>query len=166
MKFLPGPGLGGHCIPIDPHYLAWKMRGLNYKTRFIDLAGEVNTEMPMFWVRKVADALNGVSRSVRGSRILILGVAYKRDIDDLRESPALDIIRLLEQQGAHVEFHDPHVASYLEDGKTVHSVPLTPEALKAADCVMVVTDHTAVDYRMVRKHARLVVDTRHVMPRS
>ena len=166
MKFLPGPGLGGHCIPIDPHYLAWKMRGLNYKTRFIDLAGEVNTEMPMFWVRKVADALNGVSRSVRGSTILILGVAYKRDIDDLRESPALDIIKLLEQQGAHVEFHDPHVASYLEDGKTVHSVPLTAERLKAADCVMVVTDHTAIDYSLVKRHARLVVDTRHVMPRD
>lgn len=166
MKFLPGPGLGGHCIPIDPHYLAWKMRGLNYKTRFIDLAGEVNTEMPMFWVRKVADALNGVSRSVRGSTILILGVAYKRDIDDLRESPALDIIKLLEQQGAHVEFHDPHVASFLEDGKTVHSVPLTAERLRAADCVMVVTDHTATDYGFVKQHARLVVDTRHVMPRS
>ncbi len=166
MKFLPGPGLGGHCIPIDPHYLAWKMRGLNYKTRFIDLAGEVNTEMPMFWVRKVADALNGVSRSVRGSTILILGVAYKRDIDDLRESPALDIIKLLEQQGAHVEFHDPHVASYLEDGKTVHSVPLTAERLKSADCVMVVTDHTAIDYSLVKRHARLVVDTRHVMPRD
>jgi len=166
MKFLPGPGLGGHCIPIDPHYLAWKMRGLNYKTRFIDLAGEVNTEMPMFWVRKVADALNGVSRSVRGSKVLILGVAYKRDIDDLRESPALDIIRLLEQQGAHVDFHDPHVTSYLEDGKTVHSVPLTVERLKAADCVMVVTDHTAVDYGLVKQHARLVVDTRHVMPRD
>ncbi len=166
MKFLPGPGLGGHCIPIDPHYLAWKMRGLNYKTRFIDLAGEVNTEMPMFWVRKVADALNGVSRSVRGSKVLILGVAYKRDIDDLRESPALDIIKLLEQQGAHVEFHDPHVASYLEDGKTVHSVPLTAERLKAADCVMVVTDHSAIDYDLVKRHARLVVDTRHVMPRS
>ena len=166
MKFLPGPGLGGHCIPIDPHYLAWKMRGLNYKTRFIDLAGEVNTEMPMFWVRKVADALNSVSRSVRGSKVLILGVAYKRDIDDLRESPALDIIKLLEQQGAHVEFHDPHVASYLEDGKTVHSVPLTPERLKAADCVMVVTDHTSMDYKMVKQHARLVVDTRHVMPKD
>jgi len=163
MKFLPGPGLGGHCIPIDPHYLAWKMRGLNYKTRFIDLAGEVNTEMPMFWVRKVADALNSVSRSVRGSKVLILGVAYKRDIDDLRESPALDIIRLLEQQGAEVEFHDPHVASYLEDGKTVHSVPLTEARLKAADCVMVVTDHTAVDYDLVKQHARLVVDTRHVL---
>lgn len=166
MKFLPGPGLGGHCIPIDPHYLAWKMRGLNYKTRFIDLAGEVNTEMPMFWVRKVADALNSASRSVRGSRVLILGVAYKRDIDDLRESPALDIIRLLELQGAHVEYHDPHVASYLEDGKTIHSVPLTVEKVKAADCVMVVTDHTVVDYAMVKKHAKRVVDTRHVMPRD
>ncbi|HEX5004945.1 MAG TPA: nucleotide sugar dehydrogenase [Gemmatimonadales bacterium] len=166
MKFLPGPGLGGHCIPIDPHYLAWKMRGLNYKTRFIDLAGEVNTEMPMFWVRKVADVLNSVSRSVRGSRILILGVAYKRDIDDLRESPALDIIRLLEQQGAHVEFHDPHVGSYLEDGKTVQSVPFTVEAIEAADCVMVVTDHSAIDYGLVKRHARLVVDTRHVMPRD
>ncbi len=165
MKFLPGPGLGGHCIPIDPHYLAWKMRGLNYKTRFIDLAGEVNTEMPLFWVRKVADALNGASRSVRGSRVLILGVAYKRDIDDLRESPALDIIKLLEQQGAHVEFHDPHVATFLEEGKTVHSVPLTPERLAAADCVMIVTDHTAIDYAMVKRHARLVVDTRHAMAR-
>ncbi len=166
MKFLPGPGLGGHCIPIDPHYLAWKMRGLNYKTRFIDLAGEVNTEMPMFWVRKVADALNSLSRSVRGSRILILGVAYKRDIDDLRESPALDIIRLLEQQGAQVEYHDPHVKSYREDGKLVHSVPLTVTTVKAADCVMVVTDHAAVDYAMVKQHAKLVVDTRHVMPRA
>ncbi|MEZ4413623.1 MAG: nucleotide sugar dehydrogenase [Gemmatimonadales bacterium] len=166
MKFLPGPGLGGHCIPIDPHYLAWKMRGLNYKTRFIDLAGEVNTEMPMFWVRKVADALNSVSRSVRGSRVLILGVAYKRDIDDLRESPALDIIRLLELQGAHVEFHDPHVKSYREDGRLVHSVPLTVEKVEESDCVMVVTDHKAVDYAMVKKHAKLVVDTRHVMPRD
>jgi UDP-N-acetyl-D-glucosamine dehydrogenase len=166
MKFLPGPGLGGHCIPIDPHYLAWKMRGLNYKTRFIDLAGEVNTEMPMFWVRKVGEALNSVSRSVRGSRILILGVAYKRDIDDLRESPALDIIRLLELQGAHVEFHDPHVDSYREDGRLVYSVPLTVGKVGEADCVMVVTDHKAIDYAMVKKHAKLVVDTRHVMPRD
>jgi UDP-N-acetyl-D-glucosamine dehydrogenase len=102
MKFLPGPGLGGHCIPIDPHYLAWKMRGLNYKTRFIDLAGEVNTEMPLFWVRKVAEVLNDQGRAVKGARILLLGVAYKKDIDDVRESPAFDIMRLLEQQGATV----------------------------------------------------------------
>ena len=166
MKFTPGPGLGGHCIPIDPHYLAWKMRSLNYKTRFIEVAGEVNSEMPLFWVRKVVERLNDLSRSVRGSTVLVVGVAYKKNIDDLRESPALDIIRLLEQQGAHVEFHDPHVKSYLEDDKLVYSVPLTPEQVKQADCVMVVTDHTAVDYAMVKKHAKLVVDTRHVMPRD
>jgi UDP-N-acetyl-D-glucosamine dehydrogenase len=163
MKFLPGPGLGGHCIPIDPHYLAWKMRGLNYKTRFIDLAGEVNTEMPVFWVRKVGDALNEHGQAVRGSSVLILGVAYKRDIDDLRESPALDIIRLLEQQGAKVSYHDPYVQSFTEDGHTHSSVPLTAETLAATDCVMVVTDHSAVDYGLVRRHAKCIVDTRHVM---
>jgi UDP-N-acetyl-D-glucosamine dehydrogenase len=166
MKFLPGPGLGGHCIPIDPHYLAWKMRGLNYKTRFIDLAGELNTEMPVFWVRKVADALNRESKAVRGAKVLVLGVAYKRDIEDIRESPALDIIHLLEEAGAKVSYHDPHVPSYREDGGARRSVPLTPETLAAADCVMVVTDHRAVDYEQVRRHAKLVVDTRHVMPRA
>jgi len=166
MKFLPGPGLGGHCIPIDPHYLAWKMRGLNYKTRFIDLAGELNTEMPLFWVRKVAEALNLQGRAVRGASVLVLGVAYKRDIDDIRESPALDIIRLLEGQGARVSFHDPHVPCFSEDGHEYRSVTLTPEAVDAADCVMVVTDHSAVDYRMIRRHARLVVDTRNVMPKE
>ncbi len=163
MKFLPGPGLGGHCIPIDPHYLAWKMRGLNYKTRFIDLAGELNTEMPNFWVRKVGDALNDHGKAVRGASVFVLGVAYKRDIEDLRESPALDIIRLLEQQGAKVTYHDPHVARFREDGHEVHSVALTPETLKAADCVMIVTDHQAIDWGMVKAHARAVVDTRHVL---
>ena len=166
MKFLPGPGLGGHCIPIDPHYLAWKMRGLNYKTRFIDLAGELNTEMPVFWVRKVADALNGAGKSVKGSSVLVLGVAYKKDIDDLRESPALDIIRLLEQQGAAVTYHDPYVARFTEDGHERKSVPLTPEALQAADCVMIVTDHSSVDYAMVKRHAALAVDTRRALPRD
>ena len=122
MKFLPGPGLGGHCIPIDPHYLAWKMRGLNYKTRFIDLAGELNTEMPLFWVRKVAEALNGRGKAVRGAAVLVLGVAYKRDIDDIRESPALDIIRLLEGQGASVSYSDPHVPTFSEDGHQFHSI--------------------------------------------
>ncbi len=166
MKFLPGPGLGGHCIPIDPHYLAWKMRGLNYKTRFIDLAGELNTEMPVFWVRKVADALNSQGRAVRGADVLVLGVAYKRDIDDLRESPALDIIRLLEQQGAHVAYHDPHVPAFSEDGREFRSVPLTPQAIAAADCIMIVTDHSAIDFTMVKQHARLAVDTRHALPRG
>ncbi len=166
MKFLPGPGLGGHCIPIDPHYLAWKMRGLNYKTRFIDLAGEVNTEMPAFWVRKVVEALNSQGRAVRGAHVLVLGVAYKRDIDDIRESPALDIIRLLEQQGARVSYHDPHVPSFREDGREYRSIELTPAALQAADCVVVVTDHSAIDFHMVKRHARLAVDTRHALPRG
>ncbi|MEO7986011.1 MAG: nucleotide sugar dehydrogenase [Gemmatimonadales bacterium] len=166
MKFLPGPGLGGHCIPIDPHYLAWKMRGLNYKTRFIDLAGELNTEMPLFWVRKVAEALNGKGMAVRGASVLVLGVAYKRDIDDIRESPALDIIRLLEAQGATVSYFDPHVPVFREDSHEFHSVKLTPELVAAADCVMVVTDHTAVDYRMIKRTARLVVDTRNAIPKE
>ncbi|MFQ6047179.1 MAG: nucleotide sugar dehydrogenase, partial [Gemmatimonadales bacterium] len=107
MKFTPGPGLGGHCIPVDPHYLAWKMRGLNYKTRFIEVASDVNSEMPAFWVRKVAERLNRDSKALRGSRVLVLGVAYKRDIDDMRESPAVDMIRLLQEQGAQVRYHDP-----------------------------------------------------------
>jgi UDP-N-acetyl-D-glucosamine dehydrogenase len=166
MKFLPGPGLGGHCIPIDPHYLAWKMRGLNYKTRFIDLAGELNTEMPLFWVRKVAEVLNGQGRAVRGASVLVLGVAYKRDIDDIRESPALDILRLLEGQGARVSYHDPHVPCFAEDGHEYRSVPLTPEAVRAADCVMIVTDHSVVDYHMIKRTARLVVDTRNAMPKE
>jgi UDP-N-acetyl-D-glucosamine dehydrogenase len=166
MKFLPGPGLGGHCIPIDPHYLAWKMRGLNYKTRFIDLAGELNTEMPVFWVRKVTEALNDRGRAVRGAVILVLGVAYKRDIDDIRESPALDIIRLLEQQGARVSYHDPHVSAFSENGHEYRSVALTPSALEAADCVLVVTDHAAIDFHLVKRHARVAVDTRHVLPRG
>ncbi|HET9726366.1 MAG TPA: nucleotide sugar dehydrogenase [Gemmatimonadales bacterium] len=166
MKFLPGPGLGGHCIPIDPHYLAWKMRGLNYKTRFIDLAGELNTEMPLFWVRKVSEVLNQQGKAVRGASVLVLGVAYKRDIDDIRESPALDIIRLLEGQGARVTYHDPHVPVFAEDGHEFRSVPLDPESVAAADCIMIVTDHSAIDYHMIRRKARLVVDTRNAMPKE
>jgi len=166
MKFLPGPGLGGHCIPIDPHYLAWKMRGLNYKTRFIDLAGELNTEMPLFWVRKVSEALNQQGKAVRGAGVLVLGVAYKRDIDDLRESPALDIIRLLEGQGARVSYFDPHVPCFAEDSHEFRSVTLSPETVSKADCVMIVTDHSAVDYRMIKRNAKLVVDTRNAMPKE
>jgi UDP-N-acetyl-D-glucosamine dehydrogenase len=163
MKFLPGPGLGGHCIPIDPHYLAWKMRGLNYKTRFIDLAGELNTEMPLFWVRKVVEALNHQAKAVRGASVLVLGVAYKRDIDDIRESPALDIIRLLEGQGARVTYSDPHVPCFSEDGHEHRSVALDAASVAAADCVMIVTDHSDVDYRMIERNAKLVVDTRNAM---
>ncbi len=163
MKFVPGPGLGGHCIPIDPHYLAWKMRGLNYKTRFIDLAGELNTEMPLFWVRKVNEALNDAGKAFKGSSILIVGVAYKRDIEDIRESPALDIIRLLEGSGAKVSYHDPYVPSFSEDGHQAVSVPLTKEVLGAADCVVIVTDHAKIDYDLIRREAHRVVDTRNAL---
>ncbi len=166
MKFLPGPGLGGHCIPIDPHYLAWKMRGLNYKTRFIDLAGELNTEMPLFWVRKLSEALNSQGKAVQGASVLVLGVAYKRDIEDIRESPALDIIRLLESQGAKVSYFDPHVPGFREDGREFRSVELSAQRVAAADCVMIVTDHTSVDYRMIKRHAKLVVDTRNAIPKE
>jgi len=166
MKFTPGPGLGGHCIPIDPHYLAWKMRSLNYKTRFIEVAGEVNSEMPVFWVRKVAEQLNEQAKSVRGSRVLVVGVAYKKDIDDLRESPALDIIRLLHQQGADLRYHDPYIPSLDEDGRHLESVPLTAEELEASDCVVIVTDHSSLDYDLIRAHARALVDTRNVLRRK
>ncbi len=160
MRFTPGPGIGGHCIPLDPHYLAWKMRTLNYKTRFIDLAGEINSEMPLFVVRKVAAALNDEKKSVRGSRVLVLGIAYKKDIDDMRESPALDVIRLLEEQGAVVTYHDPFVPSFVEDGHKMESVPLTDDVLTKSDAVVVVTDHSNVDYQRVVDRASVVVDTR------
>ncbi len=163
MKFTPGPGLGGHCIPIDPHYLAWKMRGLNYKTRFIDLAGELNSEMPLFWVRKLMEELNGHRKSINGAKVLVIGVAYKKDIDDLRESPALDILGLLHQHGADVSYHDPYVAKFSEAGYDYASVPLTAETVQAADAVFVVTDHTNIDWALIRKHAALAVDTRHVL---
>jgi len=163
MKFTPGPGVGGHCIPLDPHYLAWKMRTLNYRTRFIELAGEINAEMPEFWVQKVVDRLNDASRSVRGSTVLVLGVAYKKDIDDVRESPALDVIRLLEQMGARVQYHDPFIGELHEDGVALHSTPFTLDAVRAADCVVVVTDHSSVDYTLVAREARAVVDTRHII---
>jgi UDP-N-acetyl-D-glucosamine dehydrogenase len=165
LKFTPGPGVGGHCIPLDPHYLAWKMRTLNYRTRFIELAGEINAQMPEYWVGRVADRLNEQGKAVRKSAILVLGVAYKKDIDDLRESPALDVIRLLERRGANVTYHDSHVPQIREDGVELRSVALTPDVLRAADCVVIVTDHTDVDYAMVAREARLVVDTRRALPR-
>jgi UDP-N-acetyl-D-glucosamine dehydrogenase len=160
MKFTPGPGIGGHCIPLDPHYLAWKMRTLNYKTRFIDLASEINSEMPALVVQRVAQALNDQRKPVNGSRILVLGVAYKRDIDDMRESPALDVIRLLEERGAEVVYHDPHVPSFREDGHERLSVPFSDAELARADAVVIVTDHSSVDYQRVVDVAPVVVDTR------
>jgi UDP-N-acetyl-D-glucosamine dehydrogenase len=169
MKFTPGPGLGGHCIPLDPHYLSWKMRTLAFKTRMIELASEINSEMPQFVVQKVADCLNDHGKAVKGSRVLVLGVAYKKDIDDLRESPAMDVIRLLQEKGADVEYHDPFCPMIKDDGHTLihnlplRSVPLTDKALEDSDAVVVVTDHTDVDYARVAAKARLVVDTRGVM---
>ncbi len=162
MKFTPGPGLGGHCIPVDPHYLAWKMRTLDYRTRFIELASEINAEMPQFVVGKVRAALNASRKAVNGARILVLGVAYKRDVNDVRESPALDIIRLLAADGAQVEYHDPFVPEVAEDGASLSSVALTDEDLSEADAVVIVTDHSEVDYGRVLELAGVVVDARHV----
>jgi UDP-N-acetyl-D-glucosamine dehydrogenase len=163
MKFMPGPGIGGHCIPLDPHYLAWKMKTLNYRTRLIDLAGEVNSEMPHFVADKVRDALNDVSKAVRGSRILVLGIAYKRDIDDVRESPALDVMRLLEEKGAHVMFHDPLVPVLREDGVERKSVPFDSDVLAGVDCVLIATDHSSVDYGRLVGLPIPIVDTRNAM---
>ena len=166
MKFTPGPGVGGHCIPLDPHYLAWKMRALNYRTRFIEVASEVNSEMPAFWVGKVVGALNDQAKSVKGSRILVVGVAYKKDIDDIRESPAMDVVRLLQQLGGEVSYHDPHVPEFREGDLKLKSVPLDAAAVRAADCVVIVTDHSAVDYGMLGREARALVDTRRAVPRG
>jgi UDP-N-acetyl-D-glucosamine dehydrogenase len=163
MKFTPGPGVGGHCIPLDPHYLAWRMRALNYRTRFIEVASEINSSMPEFWVQKVSAALNEHGKAVRGSTVLVLGVAYKKDIDDLRESPALDVIRLLERMGAQVRYHDPFIEEVHEDGLTLRSVPLDAVTVRAADCVIVVTDHSGIDYPMVAREAKAIVDSRHVI---
>lgn len=166
MRFTPGPGIGGHCIPLDPHYLAWKMRTLNYKTRFIDLASEINSEMPSYVVEKVADALNDERKAVNGSRILVLGIAYKRDIDDMRESPALDVMRLLEDLGADVVYHDPYVPTFNEDGLHHESVDLTDDELGRSDAVVIVTDHSSVDYQRVVNQASLVIDTRNATART
>ena len=162
MRFTPGPGIGGHCIPLDPHYLAWKMKTLNYRTRMIEVASEINAEMPEYVVEKVRDALNEHRKPVRGSRILILGVSYKRDIGDVRESPAIDVMEMLEAQGAEITYHDPYVPELRDEGIDRSSVELTDEALESADCVVIITDHSSVDYRRVVDRAPLVVDTRNV----
>jgi UDP-N-acetyl-D-glucosamine dehydrogenase len=161
MPFYPGPGLGGHCIPIDPLYLSWKLKALNYNARFIELASEINTSMPEFVITRVTDALNDEKKAVNGSRIAVLGAAYKRDIDDVRESPALDIIHLLQARGAEVSYHDPCVPSIrLEDGNSMRTVELTAAWLGNADCVVIVTDHSSYDYQWIIDNSRLVIDTR------
>ena len=162
--FYPGPGLGGHCIPIDPFYLTWKAREYHFPTRFIELAGEINISMPYWVVQKVIEALNARGRPIKGAKILILGMAYKKDVDDVRESPALPIIHELQTRGADVSYHDPYVAQlFMEEEGILQSVDLTSEALQAADCVLVHTPHSTYDWQWVGDHARLVVDAKNVM---
>jgi UDP-N-acetyl-D-glucosamine dehydrogenase len=160
MKFTPGPGIGGHCIPLDPYYLSWKMKTLNYRTRLIEVASEVNAEMPEYVVDKVREALNEHRKPVLDTRILILGVSYKKDVGDVRESPAIDIMKLLEDQGAHIRYHDPFVPEIRDDGTTRTGIALTDQEIEQSDCVVIVTDHSGIDYRRVVERARLVVDTR------
>ncbi len=164
MPFYPGPGLGGHCIPIDPFYLSWKTKQSGIEARFIDLAGYINGNMPHFVVDKVQGALNNHGKPVKGSRILIAGVAYKRNIDDMRESPALDVILLLKKRGALVSYSDPFVPSLKLDGLTLQSEPLVESAAQA-DCVVVVTDHSDFDYKAMLDSAKLIVDTRNALKR-
>jgi UDP-N-acetyl-D-glucosamine dehydrogenase len=164
MPFYPGPGLGGHCIPVDPHYLSWKLKTLNYTARFIELASEVNTSMPLYVMDKISAALNDAGKPIRGSRIVVLGVAFKRDVDDVRESPALDVIGLLCERGGDVDYHDPYVPHLrLHDGAEMASVPFSTELLSDADCVVIITDHRSIDWQMVADHSRLIVDTRNAV---
>jgi UDP-N-acetyl-D-glucosamine dehydrogenase len=163
MPFYPGPGLGGHCIPIDPHYLAWKLRTLNHTARFIELASEVNSFMPHFVVEKVTRALNEDRKPANGSRVLVVGVAYKPNVKDVRESPALDIISLLAGMSAIVEYHDPFVPVIHEGERDMASLDLTRERLAAADCVVIVTNHKSLDYDLIMEASRLVVDTRNAI---
>lgn len=170
MKFTPGPGLGGHCIPIDPLYLSWKLKALNYTARFIELASEINLGMPRHVIGLVQDALNEQQKSIKGSQILVLGAAYKPDIDDLRESPALDVIGLLQQKGAKVDYHDPYVPVIRADGHTMKtemkSVPDLMAAVKAADCVVIITNHKVYDYPGILEAANCIVDTRNALGKA
>jgi UDP-N-acetyl-D-glucosamine dehydrogenase len=163
MPFQPGPGLGGHCIPIDPHYLAWKMKTVNYTARFIELASEVNTSMPHHVVEKVAESLNLDRKSINGSKIFVLGVSYKAGVRDVRESPAIDIIGLLQERGGQVSYHDPYVPSIDEGHIRAHSVDMTDAALTQADCVLVVTNHPDIDWNRVAEKAPVVVDCRNAL---
>jgi UDP-N-acetyl-D-glucosamine dehydrogenase len=162
MPFYPGPGLGGHCIPVDPLYLSWKARVKGFEPRFIDLAHQVNSAMPRTVVGIVMDTLNARRKSLNGATVLVLGVAYKRDVNDVRESPALEIIHELETRGAHVLYHDPYVERVAVDGRMLQSTPLTAEMLAHVDCVLITTDHQVVDYKRVVELAPVVVDTRNV----
>jgi UDP-N-acetyl-D-glucosamine dehydrogenase len=167
MPFYPGPGLGGHCIPIDPFYLSWKVKEVGFEARFIELAGHVNGAMPHYVVDKINDALNSRSKAVRGSSVLILGISYKRDIDDMRESPALDVMAVLQEKGARISYHDPYVpalaAREWPGDVDLTSVSMSPETLAAADCVVIITDHKAFDYAAIARHSKLIVDSRNAI---
>ncbi len=163
MKFTPGPGLGGHCIPIDPLYLSWKLKSLKYNARFIELASEINTGMPRYVVQRIQDALNDAGKAIRGSRLLIVGVTYKPDVSDLRESPALDVIGLLREKGAVVEYFDPHVPSLEHEGRDLQSVPDLLRAARRSDCVVIITNHSRIDYRALAEAAPLIFDTRNAI---
>ncbi len=163
MRFTPGPGLGGHCIPVDPQYLAWKMRSLHYRTRFIELAAEVNAEMPRYVVTKTAEALNAAGKPVNGTRVLLLGLSYKANVGDTRESPALDIHKLLREMGARVSYHDPYVPAVRIDGETFESVPFETKVLEASDVIVITTDHSDIDYDLVLERASIVVDPRNAL---
>ncbi|MCG3130047.1 MAG: UDP-N-acetyl-D-glucosamine 6-dehydrogenase [Phycisphaerae bacterium] len=161
--FYPGPGLGGHCIPIDPFYLTWKARQYELSTRFIELAGEINRAMPEYVIHRLAEALNAAKKPINGSRILVLGLAYKKDVDDLRESPSIHLIEMLKARGAHVDYNDPHIPRthrQREHDLQMESVELTPKTLASYDCVLIATDHSTYDAQMIVDHAKLVVDTR------
>jgi UDP-N-acetyl-D-glucosamine dehydrogenase len=162
MKFTPGPGLGGHCIPIDPLYLSWKMKSFNYNARFIELASEINTNMPRYVVGRVMEALNDRGRALNGSKVLVLGVAYKPDVDDVRESPALDVIGLLRQKGADVAYHDPYIPHihHETEGWRMDSVDDMLQAVEASDLVVIITDHKVYDYEAVVNAAAFVFDSR------
>lgn len=160
MPFYPGPGIGGHCIPLDPQYLSWKLKSLNFYSRFIELASEVNATMPEHVVRKIDSALNERKKSIKGSKILILGVAYKKDVGDMRESPALDVIELLSKRDALISYHDPYVKSFHFGEHSLKSVPLTASTLRRQDCVVITTNHTCFDVKFIAAHAKLIVDTR------
>jgi len=161
MRFYPGPGIGGHCIPLDPHYLSWKLKTLNYSARFIELASEINGQMPAVVVKRVADMLNDRKKSVKGSRVLVLGVTYKRDTGDVRESPALDVIRLLEERGARISYTDPYTPTLtIEGGKQYRRSPMTAKTLGGADIAVLITDHSEYDYDCIVRESKLLLDTR------
>ncbi|MFA5863877.1 MAG: nucleotide sugar dehydrogenase [Phycisphaerae bacterium] len=161
--FYPGPGLGGHCIPIDPFYLTWRAKEFGMATRFIELAGEINTSMPHYVIRRTMEALNDLGKALKGSRVLVLGLAYKKDVDDLRESPSIELIELLREHGAKVDYNDPHIPhthKQREHDLQMRSKPLSPKMLAGYDCVLIATDHSSYDYKMIVKNAKLIIDTR------